>query len=136
MNTKENYIVFFDGVCNLCNSSVDFLMKHNTTGNLKFSSLQSGFAKQFLAKFNITTSQLSTIYYFENGALLEKSDAVLTISKHLSAPYRWLSFFSFLPTGFRNLLYNFIARNRYRFFGERNTCRIATAQEKARFLEN
>lgn len=111
-------------------------MQHNLKGNLKFSSLQSGFAKQFLAKFNISTSQLSTIYYFENGKLLEKSDAALAISKQLSAPYQWLRFFSFLPTGFRNLFYDFIAKNRYRFFGERNTCRIATTQEKARFLEN
>lgn len=98
--------------------------------------MQSAFAKQFLAKFNITTMQLSTIYYYEDEQLFQKSNAVLAIATHLSTPYNWLSFFSFLPTGFRNFFYTFIAGNRYRFFGKRNTCRIATVQEKARFIED
>lgn len=136
MNTTENYIVFFDGVCNLCNSTVDFLIRYNTYENLKFSSLQSEFAKQFLAKFNITTTQLSTICFFENGEIFQKSDAALAIAQHLSAPFNWIRFFSFLPAGFRNFLYSFVARNRYRFFGQRDTCRIATAKEKVRFLED
>lgn len=111
-------------------------MRSNNKGNLKFSPLQSTYAIKFLSKFNITTTQLSTIYYFENGQLFQKSDAALAIAKHLSFPYSLIGYFSFLPTGFRNFFYDFIARNRYLFFGERNTCRVATAKEKTRFLED
>jgi len=136
LNTEENYIVFFDGVCNLCNTTVNFILQHNAKSNLKFSSLQSPFAKQFLSKFNIASTELSTIYFFENGQLFQKSDAVLGVAKHLATPYHWLYYFSFLPTGFRNLFYNFIARNRYRFFGQSKTCRLATIEEQTRFLED
>jgi len=99
---KQNHIVFFDGVCNLCNNTVDFLMRHNTNENLKFSSLQSEFSHKFLSEYSIDLNQLSTIYFYENGQLHQKSKAAFLIAQYLNAPYKYLNFFSFLPKGFAN----------------------------------
>jgi len=131
---EQNYIVFFDGVCNLCNNTVDFLIRHNTNENLKFSSLQSEFSREFLTEYLVDLSQLSTIYFYENGQLHQKSKAVFHIAQHLNAPYKHLNFFSFLPKGFTNIFYNLVAKNRYRIFGKKETCRIPTEAELRRFL--
>lgn len=131
---EHNYIVFFDGVCNLCNSTIDFLMRHNTEETLKFSSLQSAFANKFLAQYSVDLNQLSTIYFYENGKLHQKSKAAFNISKHLNAPFRYLNFFSFLPKILTNFFYNLIAKNRYRLFGKKETCRIPTQAELKRFI--
>jgi len=131
---KHNHIVFFDGVCNLCNSTVDFLVRHNTDETLKFSSLQSEFAKQFLAQYSINLNQLSTIYFYTNGQLFQKSKAAFHIAKHLSVPFRYLNFFSFLPEGLTNFFYDLIAKNRYRWFGKKETCRVQTQAELSRFI--
>lgn len=131
---EHNHIVFFDGVCNLCNSTVDFLIRHNKNGTLKFSSLQSDFTSQFLAQQPIDLNQLSTIYFYTNGQLHQKSKAAFNIAQHLNAPYKYLNFFSFLPESFANFFYNIIAKNRYRLFGKKETCRIPTQAELSRFL--
>jgi len=131
---EHNHIVFFDGVCNLCNNTVDFLMRHNKDGTLKFSSLQSEFASQFLTQYSIDLNQLSTIYFYANGQLHKKSKAAFNIAQQLNAPYRYLNFFSFLPEGISNFFYDLIAKNRYRLFGKKETCRIPTEAEVSRFL--
>lgn len=131
---EHNHIIFFDGVCNLCNSTIDFLIRQNTDETLKFSSLQSEFAKQFLPKFSIDLNQLSTIYFYTNGQLYRKSKAAFNIAKHLPTPYRYLNFFSFLPSGLTDFFYNLIAKNRYRLFGKKETCRIPTQAELNRFI--
>jgi len=131
---EHNHIVFFDGVCNLCNNTVDFLMHHNKDGNLKFSSLQSEFANRFLSQHSIDLNELSTIYFYTNGQLHHKSKAAFNIAQHLNVPYRYLNFFSFLPEGFSNIFYDLIAKNRYRLFGKKETCRIPTQAELSRFL--
>lgn len=129
-----NHIVFFDGVCNLCNSTIDFLVRHNSNENLKFSSLQSEFTSKFLQKYSIDLNQLSTIYFYTDGALYQKSKAAFHIAQHLNAPYRYLNLLSFMPEGFANIFYDLIAKNRYRWFGEKETCRIPTQAELSRFL--
>jgi len=131
---EHNHIVFFDGICNLCNSTIDFLVRNNPNENLKFSSLQSEFTRKFLAEYSINLNQLSTIYFYENGQLYKKSKAAFHIAQHLNAPYRYLNFFSFLPEGFTNFFYDLIAKNRYRLFGKKETCRIPTEAELSRFL--
>ena len=136
MNKPYKHIVFFDGVCNLCNSTVDFLMKHNSVEDLYFSSLQSPFALNFFKQYKISLQQLSTIYFFKDGMLYQKSEAALHIAQHLNKPYKYIAVFSFLPTGFSNIVYNFVAKNRYRWFGKNDTCRIPTANELKRFLEH
>ncbi len=135
MNKRYEHIVFFDGVCNLCNHTVDFVMKHNSSENLYFSSLQSPFALNFFKQYDISLQQLSTIYFFNKGQLYHKSEAALRIAKHLDKPFKYLSIFSFLPIRFRNIIYDFVAKNRYRWFGKHDTCRIPTADELQRFLE-
>jgi len=131
---QHQHIVFFDGVCNLCNNTVDFLIKHNTSATLQFSSLQSEFAAQFLPQHQIDLSELSTIYFYSNGQLHKKSKAAMGIAQHLNAPYSYLHFFSFLPEGFANFFYDLIAKNRYRLFGKKATCRIPTQAELSRFI--
>jgi len=130
----HNHIVFFDGVCNLCNNTVDFLVRHNSDESLKFSSLQSEFAQQFLSQWSIDLNQLSTIYFYTNGQLYQKSKAAFNIAQHLKAPYGYLHFFSFLPVALTDFFYNLIAKNRYRLFGKTETCRIPTSSELNRFI--
>jgi predicted DCC family thiol-disulfide oxidoreductase YuxK len=126
-------IVFFDGVCNFCNSTVNWLMARNTKGNLKFSSLQGETAKQLLTPAIV--SDLSSIVYYRNGNCYLRSTAVLLIFHDMA----WYGFtgliFFVIPRFIRDAFYNGIARNRYRWFGKRQACRIPTAEERSRFLD-
>jgi len=131
---KRN-IVFFDGVCNLCNSSVDLIMRKNRKKDIYFSSLQSGFAKEFLAADNIGQGDLDTIIYYTGGKFYFRSTAVLKITKKLSGGYKLLQVFLIVPRFIRDGVYRWVAKNRYRFFGKRDTCRLPTAEEKALFIE-
>jgi predicted DCC family thiol-disulfide oxidoreductase YuxK len=127
-------IVLFDGVCNLCNFVVDFIISHEKGLNFKFASLQSDFAKEILKGKNIDYSKLETVYVYADGHLLEKNKAVYYILKHLQRPWSLLSVFKIFPTFIQVFAYDFIAKNRYRFFGKKETCRVPTALEKDRFL--
>jgi predicted DCC family thiol-disulfide oxidoreductase YuxK len=126
-------IVFFDGVCNFCNSTVNWLIARNIRGNLKFSSLQGETAKQLLPEALV--SDLSSIVYFRNGKFFIKSTAALLIFRDMA----WYGFlglpFFIVPSFLRDALYNWIARNRYHWFGKREACRIPTPEERSRFME-
>jgi predicted DCC family thiol-disulfide oxidoreductase YuxK len=128
-----NNVVLFDGVCNLCNGSVDFIVKHEKGNELLFASLQSDIGKDIVAHFELSYIPDSILYYSESQ-LFMKSTAVLRISEELKLPYRWVIMFSFLPESFRDSIYDWIARNRYRWFGKKETCRIPTDQERSKFL--
>jgi len=132
---EKRKIIFFDGVCNLCNNSIDFLIRNNPKKNLFFSSLQSSFAESFLARRNIDIEQLNTIYYYEEGELYDRLEAAWSYLKHIRAPYRYLRIFRFVPLSISNAMYNWVARNRYRILGKRDSCRIPTAEERERFIE-
>ena len=128
-------IVFFDGVCNLCNRSVNFLIKNDKKGVLKFASLQSGFAKKTLPKTLLNNKDLDSILFYTEGKYYEKSNAILKLCKILGGFFYVFQFGYLLPPFLRNGLYMLIANNRYRWFGTTAQCRVPTTDLKERFLE-
>ena len=128
-------IVFFDGVCNLCNRSVNFLIKLDKKGVLKFASLQSAFAKNTLPKSLLDSEALDSILFYTDGKYYEKSNAILKLCKILGGFFYVFQFGYLLPPFLRNGLYMLIANNRYRWFGTTAQCRVPTTDLKERFLE-
>ncbi|MDG2247256.1 MAG: DCC1-like thiol-disulfide oxidoreductase family protein [Flavobacteriales bacterium] len=131
-NPAAQRIVFFDGVCSICNSTVDFLMNEDEEGVLKFASLQGETAKQHAEVPQEETP--GSIIYFREGTIHSKSSAVLLILKDLGGLWRVLSFLRIIPKPIRNAVYDLIARNRYKWFGKKETCRMPTAEERGRLL--
>ena len=130
---SELKIIFFDGVCELCNSSVDFILKTNIKRNLKIASLQGIKAQKFLD--NNDLKNLNTIILYTESKKYYKSDAIIEISKDLVFPINLIQHFAFIPKVIRDLIYDFISQNRYKWYGKRNKCRLPTKSEKDRFLE-
>lgn len=129
-------IVFFDGVCNLCNGAVLFFLDHNPRGNLFFASLQSDAAQRLLGKKAEPGEFPSSVLFLENGILYRKSEAVLRIAEHLSFPWNSFSWTRIFPSVLRDFVYDRIARNRYRWFGKTEACRLPTPAFRSRFLES
>ncbi len=127
-------VLFFDGVCNLCNRTVSFVMEHDRSGRIRFASLQSAYAEQVLRPLGIEPGCLESIVYLHKGQALRRSDAVLAICRDLRAPWRWLQIFWIMPRPLRDILYGWVARRRYKWFGKRPSCRIPTPAERDRFL--
>jgi predicted DCC family thiol-disulfide oxidoreductase YuxK len=134
-HTIKDRIIFFDGVCNLCNSSVDVVMRHDKSASFKFASLQSDFAKRVLPEFGVEPSDLDSIALIDNGIVYQRSSAALKIAGKLSGLYPLLGVFWIVPKGLRNLVYDWVARNRYKWFGKKDSCRLPTAEERALFLD-
>ena len=133
--TEDNYpIVFFDGVCNLCNSSVQVIIRNDKNKIFRFASLQSDFTKQFLAKHQFDINSDSIILFY-NSRFYEKSSAALIIAKNLRFPFPLLLIFWIIPIPIRNWMYSFIAKNRYRWFGKKEFCMIPEPGLKSRFLD-
>ncbi|MFT4598450.1 MAG: putative DCC family thiol-disulfide oxidoreductase YuxK [Bacteroidia bacterium] len=128
-----NNIVLFDGVCNLCNRSVDFIIRHEKSHKLQFASLQSDVGKSIVNKSGLDEIPDSVMLYVD-GKLLIRSDAVLAISTYLKRPYAYGIIFKYVPKILRDSVYNLIAKNRYRWFGKKETCRVPSADERERFL--
>ncbi|MEZ0391940.1 MAG: thiol-disulfide oxidoreductase DCC family protein [Pseudobdellovibrionaceae bacterium] len=125
-------VLFFDGICGLCNGFVDFVIANEKRKEIQFSPLQSEFAKRHLPKE--LTEDLSTLVFLKNGKILTKSDAVLAVCAMLGVPWKFVIWLQVFPKPFRDLCYDFIAQTRYQIFGKRETCRLPTAEEKSRFL--
>ena len=128
-------IIFFDGVCNLCNRSVNFLIKQDKLGVLKFASLQSDFAKSFLPQGLINSVNLDSMVFSDGVSFYTKSSAVLAICKSLGGGFHFFRIGYLLPIFIRDGLYRFIANNRYKWFGKTDQCRVPTADLKERFLD-
>ncbi len=135
MDNNNHITVLFDGVCNLCNGTVQFVIKRDRAAIFRFASLQSDYAQHLLRQVNLPANQLYSVIVFEDGVAYQKSDAALRIARHLSGFWRWLYIFRFVPKFIRDGLYNFIATNRYRFFGKQDHCMIPTPQLRARFVD-
>jgi predicted DCC family thiol-disulfide oxidoreductase YuxK len=127
-------VFLFDGVCNLCNGAVDFIIRYEKSPEIIFSSLQSVEAQNLLKSLGMDLSKMDTSYVFANNVLLQKSEGALYLAKYLKKPWSFLSVFSIFPTKFLNFFYDFISKNRYQFFGKKESCRLPTASEKERFL--
>ncbi len=135
MHYKDlNNIVFFDGVCSLCNGVVDFLIKKDVKGTLYYASLQTNQSIQFLEQLEYNAKELDTIVFYKDGKLYKKSTAVLYIIKQQGIPWSLFFIFIIVPPFIRDLIYKIIAQNRYQWFGKKETCRLPTPEEKSRFL--
>jgi predicted DCC family thiol-disulfide oxidoreductase YuxK len=135
---QQQPIVFFDGVCGLCNTAVDVLLRADRHHRLIFAPLQGETAQRLLhtpAHVNETAEpSFDTIVLLDAAGRHEKSDAALRICRHLGGFWRmWLAFYV-LPEPIRDALYSFVARHRYAWFGKKDTCRLPTPEERQRFL--
>ncbi len=128
-------VVYFDGVCNLCNGAVNFLIDRDKNKKLTFASLQSEAGEDALRRYGLPSGEYdSFIFLNENGQLYQKSDAVLEVVKVLGGGWSLLYGFKIIPRSFRDWIYTQVAQNRYRWFGKRAECRLPTPELKARFL--
>lgn len=126
-------VVLFDGVCNLCNGAVQFILKNDKKNFFKFASLQSDFAQEFLKNHQLPTHNFDTLILIENDQVFIKSKAVFKIAKYLPK-YACLSIFRFIPIFISNFFYDVISKNRLNWFGKRETCWLPTKELKERFL--
>jgi len=127
-------IILFDGVCNLCNSSVQFIIKRDPESRFRFAALQSPFGQEQLRKFHLPVNQLYSVMLIENGQVFQKSTAALKIARNLSGGWPLLYGFILVPPFMRNWIYDWIAANRFKWFGKRAECMIPTPELKARFI--
>ena len=135
MAPAPQFIVLFDGVCNLCNNSVQFILKRDKKKKFLFGSLQGEAGQQLLEKFRLPTDNFHSFVLVEGDRVYTQSTAALRMAKHLKRGWQLLYGFIILPKLLRDGIYQWIARNRYKWFGKRDTCRIPTPAEKARFLD-
>lgn len=126
-------LILFDGVCNLCNGAVQFIIKHDTSKKFSFGTLQSEKAQRILRNVAPELKDLSSIVYLKNGKALTKSTAALHICKHLSYPFKALSILLILPPMFRDFFYDLIAQSRYRLFGRTDNCMLPGPALQDRF---
>lgn len=131
---NNRMIVLFDGVCNFCNYWVNFLLKRDKKNIFLFAALQSESGQELLKKFSLATTDFDSFILIDGDSYQTKSDAVISIAKNLSGFPRLLVIGKFLPKVVRDFVYDLIAKNRYKIFGKRDSCRIPTAEEKEKFL--
>jgi predicted DCC family thiol-disulfide oxidoreductase YuxK len=135
VNDQLKYIVLFDGVCNLCNSSVQFILKRDKHKKFLFGSLQGAAGQQLLTKFNLPVNQFNSFILVEGERFYTRSTAVLRMLKHLGRGWQLWYACIIIPPFIRNAVYNLIARNRYKWFGKKDECRVPTPEERALFLD-
>ena len=128
-----SHVILFDGVCNLCNSAVQFVIKNDKNSIFKFASLQSEFGQEYLKTNNLNIENFSSLFLIENGQSYKKSRAIFKIVNYLPR-YSWLKVGSLFPLFFTDFLYDFISKNRFKWFGQRSTCWLPTSALKDRFL--
>jgi len=135
---RTNHIVFYDGYCVLCSRSIDFILSRDSLATFRFASLQSDFAEKILPEMGhpiANIQNLSNIVYLRHNDIKIKSDAILSILWDLGGIYRSSRLVYCLPRVVRDFGYDSLAKLRYRIFGQRDSCRVPTLQEKTRFLE-
>lgn len=132
--SKTNPILLFDGVCNLCNGAVQFVIKHGSKNNLRFAALQSEIGQQILAHFDLPKEDIFSVILVENEKIYLRSNAALRMYKNMGGIWSLMYFFIIVPRPIRDAVYNFIAKNRYKWFGEKESCMIPTPELKSRFL--
>jgi predicted DCC family thiol-disulfide oxidoreductase YuxK len=127
-------VILFDGVCNFCNSSVQFIIKRDPRGLYQFTSLQSDVGQRLL-KDNEVPVELDSFIYLENEKVYFKSTAALKVCKNLKGFWKLFYIFIIVPRPLRDMVYEFFARNRYKWFGKRDACMIPSPEQRKRFLD-
>ena len=132
---KNENIIIFDGVCNFCNTSVNFIIKRDPTESFHFSTSQSNYAQTLMKQHGINTHNVDTIILIKKGKCFFKSDAILEIAKDLSGFWYFLRVFIIVPKNIRNFIYDFISNNRYKLYGKNASCIKPNDKLKKRFYE-
>ncbi|PKQ44010.1 thiol-disulfide oxidoreductase DCC family protein [Confluentibacter flavum] len=132
-NNKK--LILFDGVCNLCNASVQYIIKHDRKNMFLFAALQSEIGKYIIKAYHIDTNKTDSILlYTPKKGIDYKSTAALKIASHLGFPINVMSVFLIIPAFIRNWVYDYIAKNRYKWYGKKESCMIPTPKLKSKFL--
>ncbi len=134
MDDTGHSVVLFDGVCNLCNGSVNFLLDRDKADRFRFAALQSETGERLLEMHAIDPDETDSIVLIENGSAYTRSTAALKIARGLGGIWACAYVFMFVPSFLRDAVYRIVARYRYRVFGRSDTCRIPTPDEAARFI--
>ena len=127
-------ILLFDGHCNLCNAWIQFIVKRDSAGTIRFASLQSGAGRRLLEEHKIDENYIESLVFFEEERFSVSSTAALRTLSYLDDWQKHLIFLTVIPRSLRDLVYRFIARNRYKWFGRREQCMIPTTELSKRFL--
>jgi predicted DCC family thiol-disulfide oxidoreductase YuxK len=131
---KDKKIIIFDGICILCNSFVQFIIKKDREKQFYFTTAQSDFVKEQVKSLHLNVNPMDSVIYLKNGKVLAESNAVLSILSDLGGIWKLLSILKLVPLFIRNSVYRFCAKRRYRVFGMLETCMIPSAELKSRFL--
>jgi predicted DCC family thiol-disulfide oxidoreductase YuxK len=136
MSDFENKkIVLFDGVCNLCSNSVQFIIKRDKKNQFLFGSLQSRAGQEYLRKFNLPADAFNSFMLVENGTLYTRSTGALRLLRYLGAAWPLLYGFIIVPKFIRDAVYNWIAKKRYKWFGKKEACWLPTPELQSKFLD-
>ncbi len=131
----DKKIILFDGVCNLCDASVQFIYKHDKNDIFRFVAIQSELGQKIIKHIGVDTSKIDSIILYEPGLSYSyKAEAALTIAKNLSGIYSLLGYLNFIPNSIKNIIYDYVAKNRYKWYGKKEACMIPTPELKAKFL--
>jgi predicted DCC family thiol-disulfide oxidoreductase YuxK len=127
-------VLFFDGVCNLCSGSVQWIIRHDSQAHIRFAALQSELATQLLAGSGVDPTELASLVFMAEGQVFTHSTGVLKMTALLDKPWSYARVLLVVPRPIRDLVYRFVAKNRYRWFGQKDQCWIPTPALRARFL--
>lgn len=128
-------IILFDGICNLCNRSVQWLIARDTKARFRFGTLQNAAARELVESVHVEQRDMGTVLYVKDGRVLDRSTAALTILKDLGGLWSLTYAFIIVPPVLRDAVYRWVARNRYKWFGQRSTCMVPTLELRSRFLD-
>lgn len=132
---QDKKIILFDGVCNLCDATVQFIIKHDKNDIFRFVALQSDLGQEIVKHIGLDISKTDSIILYQPGhAYYYKAEAAFKIARELNSIYSFISIFSILPKWLSNKGYDYIARNRYKWYGKKNECMIPTPEMQAKFL--
>src|SRR5690348_6876242 len=130
-----NSIILFDGICNLCNGFVQFVIRHDKKNKFLFGSLQSDAAKKLLEPFHFPVEESKTIVLIEDGELFMRSRAVLRIASQLDGAWKLSAAFYIFPSFISDAVYNIISKYHYRFFGKKDSCMVPAPELRSRFID-
>jgi predicted DCC family thiol-disulfide oxidoreductase YuxK len=132
--SEKKGIVLFDGVCNFCNRSINFMIRHDKNDYFRFAPLQSSTGEELMRKNGMETAKPDSVVLYEKGKLYTKTSAALRIARRLNGAWPLLYAFIVVPPFFRDIVYTIIARNRYRWWGKTEACMVPTPEVRRKFI--
>jgi len=134
-NNIQSPVILFDGVCNLCSGTVQFIINKDKKNVFKFASLQSELGQQILNSQKLSTTAFNSFILYQDGQIYSRSTGALKVAGQLSGGWKLLSALLFIPAFLRDAVYNTISRNRYKWFGQKTSCWIPTPELRSKFLD-